>query len=242
TWRDEAGRPVVERVWRREELYAGPFVERAPDLVLELALVDGYSRSCLPSAGPGPALRRLAPAEHGGGKGRGMNGAHRPDGLFVLAGAGVRPASALGPADIVDVLPPLLALAGEPVPGGLDGRPIAGALAAEPRSAPDPLPEAALGPRPFDAGETRELAARLSALGYLGCASPSSLPAGTRTCAARRCWCSSSPTASGAAGTPSTWSPTVRWRAGGRGRGRGASCATSGSWRVSGAPCAARRS
>ena len=167
TWRDEAGRPVVERVWRREELYAGPFVERAPDLVLELALVDGYSRSCLPSAGPGPALRRLAPAEHGGGKGRGMNGAHRPDGLFVLAGAGVRPAGALGPADIVDVLPTLLALAGEPVPGGLDGRPIAGALAAEPRSAPDPLPEAALGPRPFDAGETRELAARLAALGYL---------------------------------------------------------------------------
>src|SRR5207247_517968 len=128
TWRDEAGRPVVERVWRREELYAGPFVERAPDLVLELALVDGYSRSCLPSAGPGPALRRLAPAEHGGGKGRGMNGAHRPDGLFVLAGAGVRPAGALGPADIVDVLPTLLALAGEPVPGGLDGRPIAGHL------------------------------------------------------------------------------------------------------------------
>ena len=167
TWRDEAGRPVVERVWRREELYAGPFVERAPDLVLELALVDGYSRSCLPSAGRGPALRRLAPAEHGGGKGRGMNGTHRPDGLFVLAGAGVRPAGALGPADIVDVLPTLLALAGEPVPGGLDGRPIAGALAAEPRSAPDPLPEAALGPRPFDAGETRELAARLAALGYL---------------------------------------------------------------------------
>src|SRR5439155_1604470 len=90
---------------------AGPFVERAPDLVLELALVDGYSRSCLPSAGPGPALRRLAPAEHGGGKGRGMNGAHRPDGLFVLAGAGVRPAGALGPAAIVDVLPTLLALA-----------------------------------------------------------------------------------------------------------------------------------
>ncbi|TMB47807.1 MAG: hypothetical protein E6J60_15380 [Deltaproteobacteria bacterium] len=96
-----------------------------------------------------------------------MNGAHRPDGLFVLAGAGVRPAGALGPADIVDVLPTLLALAGEPVPGGLDGRPIAGALAARPRSAPDPLPEAAPGPRPFDAGETRELAARLAALGYL---------------------------------------------------------------------------
>jgi len=65
------------------------------------------------------------------------------------------------------VLPTLLALAGEPVPGGLDGRPIAGALDAPPRSAPDPLPEAALAPRPFDGDETRDLAARLAALGYL---------------------------------------------------------------------------
>src|SRR5437867_3653438 len=34
TWRDEAGRPVVERVWRREELYPGPFVTRAADPLL----------------------------------------------------------------------------------------------------------------------------------------------------------------------------------------------------------------
>src|SRR5439155_13396982 len=114
-WHDEGGRPVVERVWRREELYHGPFVEHAPDLLLELAPVDGYSPSCLRSAGPGPALRRLSVAEHGGGKGRGMNGAHRRDGLFVLAGDGVRRA-ALPTADIVDVLPTLLALAGLPVP------------------------------------------------------------------------------------------------------------------------------
>jgi len=166
-WRDEAGRPVARHVWRREELYAGPFVAKAPDLALELALVGGYSPSCLRSAGAGPALRRLAPEEYGGGKGRGMNGAHRPDGLFVLAGEGVRSAGELPPADIVDVLPTLLALAGMAVPAGLDGAPIRAALARTPRFAPDPLPGDQRVPVPFDAAESRDLLARLAGLGYM---------------------------------------------------------------------------
>ena len=166
-WKDDSGRPIVERVWRREELYAGPFVERAPDLVLELAAIDGYSASCLRSAGSGPAVRRLGIEEHGGGKGRGMNGTHRPDGVFVLAGGGVRAAGELPAASIVDVLPTLLALAGMPVPEGLDGRAIAAALVATPRATPDPLPSADGDPTPFDAAATRDVAARLAALGYL---------------------------------------------------------------------------
>ena len=166
-WRDEAGWPVVARVWRREACYHGPHVGEAPDLLLELALVGGYSPSCLRSDGPGPALRRLTPAEHGGGKGRGMNGAHRPDGLFLLAGEGVRAAGRLPAADIVDVAPTLLALAGQPVPAGLDGRPIAGALLVAPERGDGPaLPEPAAAVD-FDGAQSRDLAARLAALGYL---------------------------------------------------------------------------
>ncbi len=167
-WRDRDGRPVVRRIWRREELYSGPCVERAPDLLLELDPVEGYSRSCLRSAGPGPAVRRLDPAEHGGGKGRGMNGTHRRDGMVLLAGGGVRAVGELPEADIVDVLPTLLALADLPVPMGLDGRPIAGVLEHVPELVPDqPATTIAPLPAPFDADETRDLAARLAALGYL---------------------------------------------------------------------------
>jgi len=166
-WRDEDGRPVVARAWRRETVYRGPAAERAPDLLLELALHDGYSYSCLRSVGSGPSTRRLAPREYGAGKGAGLNGSHRRDGLFILAGPGVPPAGRLPRADIVDVLPTLLALVGMSIPLGLDGGPIRGALEQEPRWTLDPLPESDVPPTPYGEAESREIAARLASLGYL---------------------------------------------------------------------------
>lgn len=165
-WHDGAGMPVVERVWRREEVYQGPATERAPDLLLELAAPDGYSQSCLRSAGPGPALRRLTVAEHGAGKGGGLNGTHRPDGLVVLSGPGVR-RTRIGDAKVVDVLPTLLTLAGMPVPEGLDGRCMAAALTSAPCYEPDPLAEGERQPVPYAEAESRQIAARLASLGYL---------------------------------------------------------------------------
>ena len=56
-WRDDDGRPVVERVWRREELYDGPATERAPDLLLELAAPAATAR---PACGAPARDRRSA--------------------------------------------------------------------------------------------------------------------------------------------------------------------------------------
>jgi predicted AlkP superfamily phosphohydrolase/phosphomutase len=166
-WRDEDGVSIVARVWRREELYTGAFVDRAPDLILELAHEAGYSASCLRSAGPGPALRRLRPAEYAGGKGRGMNGAHRRDGVLVLDGGGVRAVGEMPAAEITDVLPTLLALAGLSVPSGLDGGPLTAALDRTPTQAPDVTGPAGTAPVGFDREQDEEIAARLMALGYL---------------------------------------------------------------------------
>jgi arylsulfatase A-like enzyme len=87
--------------------------------------------------------------------------------MFLFAGPGVRRAGRLARADIVDVLPTLLTLAGLPVPLGLDGRPIAAALAREPGYTGDGVDwnvptRVELG----DEGEA-DMAARLRALGYL---------------------------------------------------------------------------
>jgi predicted AlkP superfamily phosphohydrolase/phosphomutase len=166
-WRDHEGRAVVERLWRREEIYRGPATALAPDVVLELAAPGGYSPSCLRSPGAGPPLRRLTPAEHGAGKGAGLNGAHRPEGMFLFAGRGVRAAGTVTAAEVTDVLPTLLALVGLPVPLGLDGEPIATVLDRCPSWQPDPLPAATREPQPYGESESREIAARLASLGYL---------------------------------------------------------------------------
>ena len=41
-WQLPSGAPVVARALRREEIHDGPFTDRAPDIVIELALDDGH--------------------------------------------------------------------------------------------------------------------------------------------------------------------------------------------------------
>lgn len=96
SWRLPSGAPVVARALRRDAVYSGPFVERAPDVVFELALEEGHGLSLVPTPWTGdrrsdtriPSVRRLAPAEFGGGRGRGMNGTHRGEGIFIACGPG----------------------------------------------------------------------------------------------------------------------------------------------------------
>jgi len=163
-WRHpESGAPIVARVHRRDELYRGPLVDHAPDLVLELALDDGYSYPCLPTTPGEPrSVRRLAAHEHVAGKGGGMNGSHRPQGLWALAGPGIG-ATTASEAAIVDVAPSVLHLAGLEVPAWMDGRLLPG-IAGTPRIADDAL---ALTDVTDDQDHEAELRRRLQALGYL---------------------------------------------------------------------------
>jgi predicted AlkP superfamily phosphohydrolase/phosphomutase len=149
----EAWGPIA-RAWPREELYEGPCVERAPDIVLELALENGYSHSCLRSRG-GPSFRRLQPGEYLGGKERGMTGNHRPTGIFALS-------EPLAPeaCSLLDVAPTVYAaldLAGPPMEGRslLDG-------ARSPESAAAYAPSA----RAYTADESAAIEERLRSLGY----------------------------------------------------------------------------
>jgi len=148
-WKLPGGGPVVARARRREEVYAGPLAPRAPDVVVELALDAGYGLSLVPTprrAGA-PSLRWLEDHELAGGRGRGMNGTHRPEGIWIEHGMGA-PCFASGHAPLVDAAPRIL---------GAMGLDVAARGAAAPPAAP----------RAYSAEEEALVADRLRRLGYL---------------------------------------------------------------------------
>jgi predicted AlkP superfamily phosphohydrolase/phosphomutase len=146
-WRLPDGGPVVRRALRREDVYDGPYTERAPDVVVELALDRGYGLSLVPTPWKEPrsSVHRLRDDELGGGRGRGMNGTHRPDGVFIAVGA---TSEGPVPCALAQVTPWLLAEMG-----------IAWERDRETAPAPSPLA--------YSPEEDDRVAARLRALGYL---------------------------------------------------------------------------
>ncbi len=79
----------------------------APDLTLSLR--DGGLVSILPSG------ELVKPRSE-------ITGAHRPNGVFVAAGRGIRQGVALPPLSILDVAPTLLYALGLPVSAEIEGR------------------------------------------------------------------------------------------------------------------------
>jgi predicted AlkP superfamily phosphohydrolase/phosphomutase len=104
---------VVHAVYRREELYSGPFLDLLPDLVFDLG--DGpYLASDAPMAAR--VLEPLPPNL--------LQGRHRPTGVFAAAGAGIATGRAVEGARIVDVAPTVLYALDVPIPDDVDGRPL----------------------------------------------------------------------------------------------------------------------
>jgi predicted AlkP superfamily phosphohydrolase/phosphomutase len=162
-----SGERVVASVRRREELFEGPLLERAPDLLLEMHLDRGYSYNIMPSAdGPpdGAVFRKLTPSEHLGRKGRSLPGSHRSHGLYVAAGPRVQPVGAID-AHIADVTATLLARMGVVVPPEMSGRVLWEALDAAAGGGAS-LPRAPA-PKPPRGGDEARVEARLRALGYI---------------------------------------------------------------------------
>lgn len=108
----ETGEQVVEAVYRREEIYSGDQVPRAPDIMFIPRRLEyfGFGEYEFGSHKIIQAMKR------------GISGTHRMDGIFLAHGAAITPGSTTEGAQIVDLAPTILHLMGEPIPEHMDGR------------------------------------------------------------------------------------------------------------------------
>lgn len=112
--RDATGRKVVEDVWFKEEMYAGPLLDEMPDIVFGI------------SPHPFIPTDRLSvdkvfepiPASVGGGR-------HRVDGVIIAIGKPFKQGDWVDrPVNIMDIAPTVYHLLGVPIPEDIDGKPL----------------------------------------------------------------------------------------------------------------------
>jgi predicted AlkP superfamily phosphohydrolase/phosphomutase len=114
------GQPIVPRVYRRNELFHGPFANEAPDLILDWWSENAFSiKPSFPEDGDQPALqiRDRAPM-----KAPEWGGTHRLNGIIIMKGGPFRQGVRIDGARLMDMAPTLLHLMGQRIPESMDGR------------------------------------------------------------------------------------------------------------------------
>jgi predicted AlkP superfamily phosphohydrolase/phosphomutase len=124
-WRDpETGQPLVRQVYRREEIYRGEQVERAPDLLIDWNLDNGYSylsgRSLEDHSGQ--SVRRLRLDEFHSHEMATRGGSHRPNGMLMAVGGPFAGGGSIKDATLSDLAPTVLFCQGLGIPQEMEGR------------------------------------------------------------------------------------------------------------------------
>ena len=154
------GQQIVQRAERREALFNGPQIDRAPDIAVFMR-DETY-------VGLGTAD---FPANTVAEKAIGNTGDHRYNGILLMSGRGVERGD-LGRASLLDIAPTVLHLLGQPVPSDMDGEVLLKGLNAEFQQVEMVEVEADSAPETvktdYTAEEEKEIMQHLQDLGYLG--------------------------------------------------------------------------
>lgn len=112
---------IIEKVYKREELYSGPYVEKSPDLVI------------WPKEGTYKFVKKIFPKKVNRPTitiekrdGTYTCGTHKLNGIFMARGADVLKNNVIPSADIIDIFPTVLYCLGLEIPGYVDGKVITG--------------------------------------------------------------------------------------------------------------------
>jgi predicted AlkP superfamily phosphohydrolase/phosphomutase len=159
----ETGKNVVERVYKKEEIYNGPYINDANDLYiatgdslyLPLKIIDN-----------GDIIRRLSP--------NAVSGHHinKREGIFLIKGPHCKRNNRLNGLSIVDVLPTAIYLLGLDIPEYLEGRVITEAIKEDTLKNNPPRyvrmdPSSKIEKGRLSKEEMAELEAELKNLGYI---------------------------------------------------------------------------
>jgi predicted AlkP superfamily phosphohydrolase/phosphomutase len=129
-WKNpESGESMISRIYRREEVFKGPYLDKAPDLLIEWNLDGGYAYLFRPSS----ASTRNLPVEKVKQEelwnSRFMinrSGSHRDEGIFAIKGKGIRENFQIKDAQIGDLASTILYLMELPVDPQMDGKVLTG--------------------------------------------------------------------------------------------------------------------
>jgi len=157
--------PVIQAVYRKEEIYHGPQMDQMPDLIVVPA--SGYTCTgyCLPDR---PLIEDVDPETDV------HLGKHHPEGIIVACGHGV--AERIGiRADLVDAAPTILYCLGLDIPPDLDGRVITElftddflAMRGQPRTSRTAASSAeSAASAAYSEADEQEIRKRLRDLGYM---------------------------------------------------------------------------
>ena len=116
------GKRAVERVFKREELYSGPFIEFAPDL-----LIEWINSAYMPTESDKDKESIFVERWR-----ENMNwptsGSHRINGILLAKGPGIAKNKRIEGARIIDMTPTWLHLLDQKIPDDLEGKVITGLL------------------------------------------------------------------------------------------------------------------
>jgi predicted AlkP superfamily phosphohydrolase/phosphomutase len=167
------GQQLISRVYRKQEIYHGPYLDQAPDLTL--AWWDGVTLLGKPSFtqdGHEPVVSFTGGRPTSAGE---WGGTHALEGILVFRGKPFHKGKKLEQVEIVDLAPTLLHILGLPIREDMDGRVLHEAFKAEfaaahgiaTRIRGDSDDEASPQERTYSDAEAVKVEERLRGLGYI---------------------------------------------------------------------------
>ncbi|MCD6231084.1 alkaline phosphatase family protein [Candidatus Aerophobetes bacterium] len=104
----ETGERIIEAVYKKEEVYSGPYLDKAPDIVF--LLKKGYGLTTFLDLNA-PVIEKISSPF----------GTHHIDGIFLAYGSGIKKGQRVS-AKIYNITPTILHIFGLPIPNDMDGR------------------------------------------------------------------------------------------------------------------------